>query len=741
MPVFCQLQLKRAPLTKSKVSYRNVAAINMDALRKDLSNSSLCKNIESLDLNDLVDCYNKTLESVLNHHAPLKTKIVTTRPVVAWFNEEVKSAKRQRRKAERRWRRTRSYSDLKAYKMQKNYTILVMNRARKSFYTDFISDNSTDQRQLFKAAKILFTQRSDLTFPDYEDSNILANDIGEFFIQKIERIRAEFVSSTPDSNYLATPESTPLTFCFDSFEPLNEENVKDLISKSSKKSSSMVPIPTPLVIQCQDVLLPVITRMINLSSQSGVFADDWKQADVHPQLKKSKTETAFENLRPISNLSFVSKLTERAVFNQTNDHLNSHELYPKNQSAYRKSHSTETALLRVKHDILLNMNRQHVTLLVILDLTAAFDTVDHSIMLGRLSSTFGIQGQVLHWFTSYLSNRSQYVSVNGGISKRFELQYGVSQGSCLGPLLFVLYVSKLFQILESHLPDAHAFADDNQLYVSFKPDSTIDQIAAVTAMESCIDDIKNWMLNDKLKLNDSKTEFLIIGTRQQLSKVNFNTLRVGDAYITPSNEIKNLGSWFDSQMKFDTNINKWCKAAFFHLFNIRRIRKFLTHETVQILINPFVTSRLDYCNSLYYGLPASQINKLQRVQNAAARLICYIPRFEHITPILHRLHWLPVKYRINFKVLLIVFKALHDLAPDYIIELISIKPPSSYSTRSNSELLLQRPNFKTLVTLGDRSFSPTLWNTLPSEIRQADSVTNFKRILKTYLFNKAYYNM
>ena len=185
MPVFCQLQLKRAPLTKSKVSYRNVAAINMDALRKDLSNSSLCKNIESLDLNDLVACYNKTLESVLNHHAPLKTKIVTTRPVVPWFNEEVKSAKRQRRKAERRWRRTDSYSDLKAYKMQKNYTILVMNRTRKSFYTVFISDNSTDQRQLFKAAKILFTQRSDLTFPDYEDSNILANDIGEFFIQRL----------------------------------------------------------------------------------------------------------------------------------------------------------------------------------------------------------------------------------------------------------------------------------------------------------------------------------------------------------------------------------------------------------------------------------------------------------------------------------------------------------------------------------------------------------------------------
>ncbi|CAB4016647.1 Hypothetical predicted protein, partial [Paramuricea clavata] len=174
----------------------------------------------------------------------------------------------------------------------------------------------------------------------------------------------------------------------------------------------------------------------------------------------------------------------------TNDYLNLYQLYPKAQSAYRKYHSTETALLRVKHDILMNMNRQHVTLLVILDLSAAFDTVDHHIMLERLKSSFGIQDQVLKWFTSYLSNRSQFISVNAGTSKRFELKNGVPQGSCLGPLLFVLYVSKLFKILESHLPDAHAFADDNQLYVSFQPDSMSEQLSAVTVMENCIDDIK-----------------------------------------------------------------------------------------------------------------------------------------------------------------------------------------------------------------------------------------------------------
>ena len=236
------------------------------------------------------------------------------------------------------------------------------------------------------------------------------------------------------------------------------------------------------------------------------------------------------------------------------------------------------------------------------------------------------------------------------------------------------------------------------------------------------------MLADKLKLNDDKTEFIIIGTRQQLKKVTFNTLRVSHTQVTSLSQAKNLGSWFDAQMNINTHVTKCCQAAFFHLFNIRRIRKFLNHETVQILVNAFVTSRLDYCNSLLYGLPATQLNKLQRVQNAAARLICNISRFDHISPILFELHWLPIKYRINFKILLITYKALHGLAPNYTTELITVKPLSRCNLRSDGALFLQRPTIKGLATLGDRSFAlaaPTLWNELSTEIRHANSLRPF----------------
>ena len=193
MAIFCQLQLDRVPRINSKVSYRNVAAINLDALRKDLSNSILCENMESFDLNELGNCYNKTLNSILDQYAPLKTNTVTKRPIVPWFNDQVKAAKRQWRKAEKKRRRTNLNSDLADYKVQKNQTTFVMNCARKAFYADFISQNSTNQRKLLQAAKILFTQRSDFLSPEYGEPDVLANDIWEFLSRRFSSSMLSFI--------------------------------------------------------------------------------------------------------------------------------------------------------------------------------------------------------------------------------------------------------------------------------------------------------------------------------------------------------------------------------------------------------------------------------------------------------------------------------------------------------------------------------------------------------------------
>ena len=188
-----------------------------------------------------------------------------------------------------------------------------------------------------------------------------------------------------------------------------------------------------------------------------------------------------------------------------------------------------------------------------------------------------------------------------------------------------------------------------------------------------------------------------------------------------------------------THISKVCSTAFFHLHNIRRIRKFLSRETVETLVHAFIASRIDYCNSLLYGLPKRQLDKLQRVQNAAARLVCRLNRFCHITPILTELHWLPVQFRIQFKIILFTFKAIHGLAPQYLSNLLTVKT-HTYNLRCSEELLLFVP-VRSKKTLGDRAFviaAPKLWNALPSDLRRVQSIDAFKRKLKTHLFRLAY---
>ena len=221
------------------------------------------------------------------------------------------------------------------------------------------------------------------------------------------------------------------------------------------------------------------------------------------------------------------------------------------------------------------------------------------------------------------------------LSENFKLQCGVPQGSCLGPLLFTIYASKLYEVIKNYLPQSHAYADDTQLYLSFNPDLACSQNDAVEAMEQCIQAIRSWMIKDKLRMNDSKTEFMIIGTRKQLNKVNIDGLTVGESSIVPVTSVRNLGSWFDQNLSMIPHINKICKAASFHIYNIRRIRKYLTIEAAHTLVHSI-------------KVPAIHISKLQRIQDSAARLVCSTPRFNHITPVLFSLHWLPVTYRIEF---------------------------------------------------------------------------------------------
>ena len=285
-----------------------------------------------------------------------------------------------------------------------------------------------------------------------------------------------------------------------------------------------------------------------------------------------------------------------------------------------------------------------------------------------------------------------------------------------------------------------SITDDTQLYCSLNPNCTDEQELEIRQMENCISNLRDWMTESKLKMN-GKTECMLIGTRQQLAKVDFNHISVGEKSIVPSPNLKNLRVLMDTNLTFHEQVNKLCKMSFYFLYNIRRIRKYLTKDVTATLLHTLVISRLDYCNSLMYGLPAYQIVKLQRVQNSAARLVYMVPKFVHISPLLKELHWLPVKFRIEFKILSLTFQVIHGSAPQYLRDLIQIREPLNYNLRTNNEILLVVPPHKSLNSIGDRAFkfaAPKLWNRLPQELRHLDTLCTFKKQLKTYLFRIAY---
>ena len=271
-----------------------------------------------------------------------------------------------------------------------------------------------------------------------------------------------------------------------------------------------------------------------------------------------------------------------------------------------------------------------------------------------------------------MSDRKQCIILKGTWSNTFDLPFGVPQGSCLGPVLFTQYASSLFSIFSKQSVCAHAYADDHQLYMAFSP-NLVSLNEAVSCMESCLQDVKSWMISNKLKMNDSKTKFIIIGSYQQLAKINLTSIMVGEHRITAVDDIQNLGAYLDKNLSMKTHVDVKCNAAFCQLYSLRRIRKYLSHQATESLIHAFIFSHIDYCNGLLNGVSKHLINKLQRIQNMAARLVHKLPKFSHVTPLLIDLHWLPVEYHVRYKILLFTYKAIHQLAPQYINELFTRK--------------------------------------------------------------------
>ena len=440
-------------------------------------------------------------------------------------------------------------------------------------------------------------------------------------------------------------------------------------------------------------------------------------------------------------------MLEKCVHQQLTNYISNSNLFAKYQSGYRKGHSCDTAVLKIQNDTLMMIDNRSHAVLMMLDLSAAFDTVNHAVLIKKLKNFYGLGGNIIKWIESYLNKRSFKVSVNDKYSESCSLEIGVPQGSILGPLLFILYTKEIEKITEKYNFHVHLYADDSQLYFSFDPKSTDDEEQLLN-LKKCFAEIKSWMSKNFLKMNDDKTEILELHGLQSIAPLR-KSFVLGDdldCEVVPTLSAKNLGFYFDSQMNLNEQINKVAQKCYMNLRNIGRLGNKLSHPLKVQLVHSMVLSILDMGNASYGGITASQLNSLQKVQNAATRFVFGLygkKRQEHISPYLKKLHFLPVYYRIRFKIAMLVFNSLNNFGPNYISNMISLRTEKPHAVRRNEDAFLLNipPPPRYNKTNGAFSIcAPVVWNALPYSIRSSNCINKFKVALKTHYFRIAFKN-
>uniref|UniRef100_A0A3B1JQH4 Reverse transcriptase domain-containing protein n=1 Tax=Astyanax mexicanus TaxID=7994 RepID=A0A3B1JQH4_ASTMX len=692
--------------------------------------SAPCKPSDSVDT--LLDSFNSKTARVLDEIAPVRVKTMPCKQKAPWRNDAaVQLQKKECRKAERRWRKTKLHIHKEILKDRLRDYNKIMCTYRQTYFSSIINNNINN-------SKVLFTVVDRLTnSPIYMAPELVStercNEFAKFFNTKIHNIRQAISTSLSTKEPMCSPKpckSIIVNMC--QFSTINEEVLIDTVSHLKSSTCSLDTLPTKFLKNVFYSISEDILQIVSTSLMSGVFPNALKTAVVKPLLKKKNLDTnLLNNYRPISNLPFIGKIIEKIVFKQVMHFLSINNCLDQFQSGFRPNHSTETALIKVINDIRLNTDSGKMSILLLLDLSAAFDTIDHNILIDRLENRVGISGTVLKWFSSYLQGRKYFVEMENNVSETVPVTCGVPQGSILGPLLFNLYMIPLGEIMRDYGISYHSYADDTQIYMALCPNN----YGPIDSLCKCLEQINKWMGQNFLQLNKDKTEIILFGNSNERHRL---AAYLDSKSLKSKELVRNLGVQMDSDLTFNSHVKAVTKSAFYHLKNINKIRDFLSKSDLEKLIHAFISSRIDYCNGLLTGLPKKTIKQLQLIQNSAARVLTRSKRREHITPILKSLHWIPVCYRIDFKVLLLVYKCLNGAGPAYLSDVLQQYEPSR-TLRSSGTAQLEPPKVKTKH--GEAAFSyyaALKWNQLTESIRRAPTLNMFKSRLKTYMFDQAF---
>lgn len=737
MPIYCTRKIKKQTSKEHNcVKLRSLKNYSKESYESLLSNVSWSSISDITEVDDAWLQFKSKFLNVLDKIAPMK-QLRVKQGTDPWLSGEILHLIQDRNYCLKMFNKTKQADWYDRYKCLRNSVQNKKADAKSEYLANKVEENKNNPKKLWQTLKSLGTSSKDTrTRPNFgikinneicSDKSKVADTFNQFFTTVASSLLKKLPTGTGQYgpihllNYYSN-----FTHNNFSFRQVTEEAVKKiLLALNSNKATGLDQIPSRFLKDGALYITTPLTHILNLSLAQGKIPTDLKLAKITPIYKKqSKTEVG--NYRPVSILSVVSKIFEKAVYEQVNQYLTEHKILYELQSGFRPSYSTDSCLIHLTDYIKSEQDKGKYTGMVLLDLQKAFDTVDHSILLQKLEA-IGLHKSAVDWFRAYLNDRQQCVDIGGVMSSHANVTCGVPQGSILGPLLFLVYVNDMPASVNCKLL---LYADDSALLVSGK--STID---IQCRLSSELQSIREWLIDNKLSLHLGKTESILFGSKRRLHNNESIDVTCDGQVLDCKSCVKYLGVELDQSLSGSQTAEKIISKSNAKLkFLYRQTRK-MDFNTKKLLVSALIQCHMDYASASWYsGLTKRLKTRLQTTQNKVVRFMLNAHPRSHIGfNEFKQVSMLPVEVRVKQLKLNHMHNIIHGKAPSYLTSAIQFGL-SRHNTRSGPFSILL-PSVKSFGLTSFYYTGATAWNSLSSHIKSFTCKSTFKSKVKDILLN------
>lgn len=726
-PVYAIIENFKTVSIDDQISKRKINKMTTFLIKEALSIETWQSVINEHNIDVACSKFYKILNEILDKYAPLRPQKRKNKK--AWITNDIIKLSHKQYKLYKKAISSPNIVNVKKYRQFRNYFTSMKRKAEKIYFQQKFEEAKRSSKQKWVIINEIMNRNTNnnninklkVDNKIVENTEEICNIFNKYFIDVTEKLLENQIIR----NELKINSVISKSVYMDS---TNEEEVMSIVKNlSNKKSTSDDMLSNNLLKKIiQEIVVP-ITYIFNLSITQGIFPNCFKISKIIPIYKKgSKLE--MSNYRPISLLSPLSKVLEKIIFIRITSFLTVNKLLNENQYGYRAQHSTELAVLQLAQNVMNNLNEKILTVGVFIDLSKAFDVINHDILIKKLHA-HGIRGIVNAWFKSYLMNREQYVTIKSHFSTKLGIISGVPQGSILGPLLFLIYMNDLQQVTNANLL---LYADDTNIFFPTK-----DPVNDLESINSSLEKISTWFINNKLIINYSKCNYILFGPKILTNLIPDIDIRINNKGIPRTTHTKFLGVTIKDNLSWDLHIHSLSNKINKTLGVINKINFKINRSIIIDLYYSLIFPHLIYCCLIWGNSPDVHLKQLSKCQNRFIRILLNLHPFSHTSEYYPKLKILNIKHLYIYHVSIFIFKFLRHQLPAFYKNFFTFGNNVQSRTTRHTQLFYNPPARIKLLCLSLKHTGPGIWETLPLDIKDSISLHLFKNKLKTYLVTKS----